>query len=121
MCDAGRIKHHLKHNLWRKECTVLFVGYQAVGTLGRILVDGVDTVKLFGEEIMVQADIRVLPGISGHADREGLMRWLKAYEPTLKMVFVIMEKIQSARFLPTGSEMNWDMIRWRLLAARFMI
>lgn len=88
MCDAGRIKHHLKHNLWRKECTVLFVGYQAVGTLGRILVDGVDTVKLFGEEIMVQADIRVLPGISGHADREGLMRWLKAYEPTLKMVFV---------------------------------
>ncbi len=88
MCDAGRIKHHLKHNLWRRECTILFVGYQAVGTLGRILVDGVDSVKLFGEEIIVQADIQVLPGISGHADSEGLMNWMRAYHKKPEMVFV---------------------------------
>ena len=88
MCDAGRIKHHLKHNLWRKECTILFVGYQAVGTLGRILLEGVDTVKLFGEEIIVQADIRMLPGISGHADVNGLLRWAGAYKKVPKMMFV---------------------------------
>ena len=88
MCDAGRIKHHLKHNLWRKESTILFVGYQSVGTPGRALVDGVDKIKLFGEEIAVQAEIKTLPGISGHADNEGLMKWAASFEQKPQKVFV---------------------------------
>ena len=88
MCEAGRIKHHLKHNLWRRESTVLFVGYQAVGTLGRKLVDGADRVKLFGEDIYVGAKILQLPGLSGHADKNGLDRWIGSIDGT-KGVFVI--------------------------------
>lgn len=88
MCDAGRIRHHLKHNLWRPECTVLFVGYQSVGTLGRALVEGAESVKLFGEEIQVKAQILQLPGISGHADSEGLMRWISAMNKKPEFVFV---------------------------------
>ena len=89
MCDAGRIKHHLKHNLWRKESTILFVGYQAHGTLGRALLEGAEHVKLFGEEIEVKAEICRLPGISGHADREGLLRWIQAFEKKPQQVFVV--------------------------------
>ena len=74
MCEAGRIRHHLKHNLWRPECSILFVGYQAVGTLGRLIVEGIDEVKLFGESIQVRAEIKKLVGMSGHADKNGLMR-----------------------------------------------
>ena len=79
MCEAGRIRHHLKHNLWCPECTVLFVGYQSVGTLGRALLEGARTVKLFGEEIEVKAEIQRLNGVSGHADKNGLLRWVEAF------------------------------------------
>ena len=89
MCEAGRIKHHLKHNLWRHECTVVFVGFQAVGTLGRILLEGAETVKIFNEEIDVCAEIIRLEGISGHADRAGLKRWLAALEEQPKRVFIV--------------------------------
>ena len=89
MCEAGRIRHHLKHNLWRKECTILFAGYQAMGTLGRKLVDGIDEVRLFGEVIQVNADIKILKGISGHADKNGLLNWIASMEDKPSKVFVV--------------------------------
>ncbi len=88
MCDAGRIRHHLKFNLWRPECTIAFVGYQTPGSLGRKLEDGVDEVKLFGEPVAVKAEIAILPGMSGHADRDGLLEWIGAFEEKPKHVFV---------------------------------
>lgn len=89
MCEAGRIRHHLKHNLWDSKNTILFVGYQAAGSLGRILLDGVKEVKLFGEEISVNAEIIKLEGISGHADREGLIYWLSQFEKKPAKVFIV--------------------------------
>lgn len=88
MCDGGRIRHHLKHHLWNEKDTVLFAGYQAVGTLGRIIFDGADEVKIFGEEIEVKAEVEMLSGISGHADRNGLLRWLEGFEKKPAHVFV---------------------------------
>lgn len=89
MCEAGRIRHHLKHNLWRTESTILFVGYQAAGTLGRIITDGATEVKLFGETIQVNAEIQKLSGISGHADRNGLIEWIQQFKDKPKKVFVV--------------------------------
>ena len=89
MCEAGRIRHHLKHNLWRKDSTVLFVGYQAVATLGRILIDGATEVKLFGEVIQVNAKIKQLAGLSGHADKDGLIDWVKGFEKRPRNVFIV--------------------------------
>ena len=88
MCDAGRIKHHLKHNLWDEKNTILFVGYQAVCTLGRALIEGATDVKLFGEPIHVAAHICQMPGISGHADVNGLINWARAFEEKPQKVFV---------------------------------
>lgn len=97
MCDAGRIKHHLKYNLWRPECTVLFVGYQSVGTPGRSIVDGADKIHIFGEEIQVRAEIRKMTGLSGHADKDGLLEWIEGFtRQRPKKVFVVHGDADSA-------------------------
>lgn len=88
MCEGGRIRHHLKHHLWNAKDTVLFAGYQAAGTLGRIIYDGTPEVKIFGEEIEVNAEIELLSGISGHADKTGLIRWMKGFTKMPRHVFV---------------------------------
>jgi len=88
MCEAGRIRHHLKHNLWGEENTILFVGYQAEGSLGRKLQDGAQYVRLFGEDITVNAEIAALHGTSGHADQAGLLHWLAGFKEKPQMVFV---------------------------------
>ncbi|MBR1972995.1 MAG: MBL fold metallo-hydrolase [Oscillospiraceae bacterium] len=88
MCEAGRIRHHLKHNLWRKESIILFVGYQAEDSLGRKLQEGAKNVKLFGEDIAVHAEIATLHGTSGHADKDGLLNWLGGFTRKPGMVFV---------------------------------
>lgn len=97
MCEAGRVCHHLKYNLWRKECTVLFVGYQAEGTLGRKIHDGATSVRLFGDEIAVNCEVCELVGVSGHADRNGLLAWLKGFEKKPSVVFVNHGDDQSVR------------------------
>ncbi len=89
MCEAGRIRHHLKHNLWRKESSVVFVGYQAEGTLGRSIVDGSKKVKIFGDEIAVNAKIYNFQGLSGHADRKGLLNWVEAFKIKPKEILLV--------------------------------
>ena len=90
MCEAGRVRHHLKHNLWREECTILFVGYQSVGTTGRTIIDGAEQIKLFGETVDVKADICKLEGLSGHADKNGLIEWINGFSAKRpKKVFVV--------------------------------
>jgi len=89
MCEAGRIKHHLKHNLWRRESTILFVGYQAEGTLGRKILDGAKKAHIFGEEISVNARIEMIDGYSGHADCEGLINWMRNMKQFPKRVFLV--------------------------------
>ena len=89
MCEAGRIRHHLKHNLWRRESTILFVGFQVPGTLGWQLLNGAKEVRLFGEVIEVKARIWNLPGMSGHADKTHLTRWAAAFTKAPKQVFVV--------------------------------
>lgn len=88
MCEAGRIRHHLKHNLWKEKNTILFVGYQAEGSLGRRLLNGEKQISLFQEEITVNAEIASLHGTSGHADRDGLVRWLEGFKVKPSFIFV---------------------------------
>ena len=113
MCDAGRIKHHLKHNLWRQESTVLFVGYQAVGTLGRALIGGAKEVKLFQEEVHVNAHIIQFPGMSGHADQEGLLKWAGSLQAKPDRVFVTHGEDKVTEIF---AEKLWDEFRYPAMA-----
>ena len=105
MCDAGRIRHHLKHNLWRPESTVVFVGYQGEGTLGRLLLNGAEVVKMFGEEITVRAKIVNYTGLSSHADRDHLLSWIADIkEPKPQHVFVVHGDREVAPFFAKSIE-----------------
>ncbi|HHX14176.1 MAG TPA: MBL fold metallo-hydrolase, partial [Clostridiales bacterium] len=95
MCEAGRIKHHLKHNLWNAKASIVFVGYQAVGTLGRSILDGCEDVSIFGERIHVSAEIHNLSGFSGHADREGLLNWLGGFQKEPYQIFLVHGELEA--------------------------
>ena len=99
MCEVGRIKHHLKHNLWNPKNTILFVGYQAPGTLGYNIVNGAKTVKIFGEEIAVNARIEYIEGYSGHADQEGLMNFIYSFIQKPKHIFLVHGEEESQEVL----------------------
>ena len=105
MCDAGRIKHNLKYNLWREDSTILMVGYQSEGSPGRKIQDGAKEIKIFGEDVAVRAKIQTLPGLSGHADRLGLLEWIEAFKYKPRQVFVVHGEDQVAElFSKTLSE-----------------
>ena len=99
MCEVGRIKHHLKHNLWNPNSTILFVGYQAPGTLGYSIVHGAKKVKIFGEEIAVNARVEYIEGYSGHADQEGLMNFIYSFIQKPKHIFLIHGEEESQEVL----------------------
>ena len=116
MCDAGRIKHHLKHNLWRKESTIMLVGYQAQGTLGRRILEGAKKVRIHGEEVMVRADIKNLEGFSAHADQKGLLDWLRNLEKKPQKIFVTHgeEKASDtmAQLIKENLDINAEVPQW---------
>lgn len=110
MCDAGRIKHHLRHNLVRPECSIVFTGFQAGGTLGRRLVDGAEMVRLFGDEIPVRADIYTIGGLSAHADQAALLDWLGHFRRAPRQTFVVHGEAETAALFAGLIEdrLGWD-------------
>ena len=99
MCEVGRIKHHLKHNLWNPNSTILFVGFQAEGTLGRKLIDGAEKVKIFGEEVAVNARVEYIEGYSGHADQQGLLNFVYSFKNKPKHIFLVHGEPEGQRTL----------------------
>ncbi len=110
MCNAGRIRHHLKHNLWRPECSIVFAGYQAVGTLGRTLQDGTDSVKLFGEEISVKAHIETMKDMSSHADQAELLEWAEAIGKVSRFFLVHGEDESMEALAPLVTERTGNVV-----------
>ena len=126
MCEVGRIKHHLKHNLWNPNSTILFVGYQAPGTLGSKIVNGEKKVKIFGEEININARIEYIEGYSGHADQEWLLNFIYSFFEKPKTIFLVhgepegqialKQKIQGTTHVPViipeyGGDLNSDTVK----------
>ncbi len=109
MCTAGRIKHHLKHNLWRKESSIVFIGYQAEGTLGRRIKDGAKRVKIFGEDIKINAQIHVLEGFSGHADQVELIEWMKNIKQKPQKIFLVHGELEAIHALSNLIQTELDL------------
>ena len=109
MCEVGRIKHHLKHNIWNPKNTILFVGYQAPGTLGRKIVDGAKTVKIFGEEVAVNARVEYIEGYSGHADQAGLLHFVNSFVKKPNHIFLVHGEEESQKVLRDKISENFDL------------
>lgn len=108
MCDGGRIKHHLRYNLSRRECSIIITGFQAAGTLGRRLVDGARSVKIFGEQVPVRADIYTIGGLSAHADKAALLGWLGNFERPPRQCFVVHGEAATAEgFAADVRQLGW--------------
>jgi len=112
MCDAGRVRHHLRHNLERAECSVLITGFQAQGTLGRRLVDGARRVRIFGDELTVRASIHTLGGLSAHADQPALLRWAAGFRRAPRRTFVVHGEASAAEALAARLEadLGWSVV-----------
>lgn len=110
MCDAGRIKHHLRHNLARPECTILITGFQAAGTLGRRIVDGAKEVRIFGIPVPVRADVYTIGGLSAHADQEGLLGWLGHFGKAPRHTFVVHGERETSEIFAAAAR---ERLRWR--------
>lgn len=108
MCNAGRIRHHLKYNLWKKSNSLVFVGYQAEGTLGRRLKDGEKNVKILGDQIAVEAEVHSIEGFSGHADRKGLMNWIRGFKKVPQHIFIVHGEDESSLGLSQSIEDNFN-------------
>ena len=110
MCDAGRIRHHLAHNLGRRECTIVITGFQAQGTLGRRIVDGAASVRIFGEDVPVQADVYTIGGLSAHADQAGLLAWLRHFRRAPRQAFVVHGEADTARLFcdAVHAQLGWN-------------
>jgi metallo-beta-lactamase family protein len=109
MCEAGRVRHHLRHNLPRRESGVVIIGFQAAGTLGRRLVDGARAVRLFNDSVPVNASVHTIGGLSAHAGQDGLMGWLAGARRKPKMTFVVHGEPQAAGALSAriARELRW--------------
>ncbi len=110
MCDAGRIKHHLAHNLGRSECAIVFTGFQAQGTLGRRIVDGAATVRIFGEEVPVRASVYTIGGLSAHADQAGLLAWLRNFRRAPRQAFIVHGEADTAQLFcdAVRAQLGWN-------------
>jgi metallo-beta-lactamase family protein len=110
MCNAGRIKHHLAYNLGRSECAIVFTGFQAQGTLGRRIVDGAASVRIFGADVPVRASIYTIGGLSAHADRDGLLAWLRNFRRAPRQAFVVHGEADTAQLFcdAVRTQFGWN-------------